>query len=39
MQVFVGTGSNIIQGGSGQNTCSLGSPAKDTVVNCQAKLH
>jgi Ca2+-binding RTX toxin-like protein len=39
MLVTVGDGSNIIQGGSGQNICNLGNPAKDTVVNCQAKLH
>jgi hypothetical protein len=39
MQVTVGNGSNIIQGGNGQNICHLGYPAKDTVVNCQPKLH
>jgi Ca2+-binding RTX toxin-like protein len=39
MMVTVGDGSNIIQGGSGQNVCNLGNPSKDTVVNCQAKLH
>ena len=39
MKVNVGDGSNIIRGGSGQNTCYLGNPVKDTVVNCQVKLH
>jgi uncharacterized protein YjiK len=39
MLVTVGDGNNIIQGGSGQNICNLGNPAKDTVVNCQAKLN
>ena len=38
-QIYVGNGANIIEGRSGHDTCYLGDPSKDTVVNCQSKLH